>query len=110
MLLDDLEQSALKEAIRFDLQISDPANAQVRTTPLAVFICPASAFPFCTACTSDPQSPMASTAMTTSSGPGAGSATSPTVVPVSLSTYRTARTGCPASHERCYLVSTQSRI
>src|SRR5580693_6827010 len=60
---------------------------------------PGAQFPFCTACTSDPQSPQASTETTTSAGPGAGSGTSPTVVPVSLSTYRTARTGCPASHE-----------
>jgi prepilin-type N-terminal cleavage/methylation domain-containing protein/prepilin-type processing-associated H-X9-DG protein len=39
-LLDDLEQSALKQRIRFDLQISDAANAQVRVLPLVAFICP----------------------------------------------------------------------
>jgi prepilin-type N-terminal cleavage/methylation domain-containing protein/prepilin-type processing-associated H-X9-DG protein len=39
-LLDDLEQENLKRAIRFDLQISDPANAGVRVTILAIFVCP----------------------------------------------------------------------
>src|SRR5947209_13452228 len=39
-LLDDLEQSNLRKRIRFDLQISDPANAQVRVTVLPVFVCP----------------------------------------------------------------------
>jgi prepilin-type N-terminal cleavage/methylation domain-containing protein len=39
-LLDDLEQRNLKNQIRFDLQISDPANAQVRVTPLSVYTCP----------------------------------------------------------------------
>jgi prepilin-type N-terminal cleavage/methylation domain-containing protein/prepilin-type processing-associated H-X9-DG protein len=39
-LLDDLEQSNLKRSIRLDLQISDPANAQVRLIPIPVFICP----------------------------------------------------------------------
>jgi prepilin-type N-terminal cleavage/methylation domain-containing protein/prepilin-type processing-associated H-X9-DG protein len=39
-LLDDLEQGNLRQRIRFDLQISDPANAQVRVTSIPVFICP----------------------------------------------------------------------
>jgi prepilin-type N-terminal cleavage/methylation domain-containing protein len=39
-LLDNVEQSNLKQRIRFDLQISDPANAQARVTSLAVFTCP----------------------------------------------------------------------
>jgi prepilin-type N-terminal cleavage/methylation domain-containing protein len=39
-LLADLEQGNLRDRIRFDLQISDPANAQVRVTTLAVFTCP----------------------------------------------------------------------
>src|ERR1700722_15344523 len=55
--------------------------------------CPGAHIPFCTKCTSDPHSPQASTATITSAGPGVGSGTSPIVVPVSLSTYRTARTG-----------------
>src|ERR1700676_5223829 len=40
-LLDDLEQGSLRQIIRFDLQISDPANAQSRTTPVPAYICPA---------------------------------------------------------------------
>jgi prepilin-type N-terminal cleavage/methylation domain-containing protein/prepilin-type processing-associated H-X9-DG protein len=39
-LLDDVEQGNLKRQIRFDLQISDPANAAARTMPLALFVCP----------------------------------------------------------------------
>jgi prepilin-type N-terminal cleavage/methylation domain-containing protein/prepilin-type processing-associated H-X9-DG protein len=39
-LLDDLEQGALKQRIRFDLQISDPANAQPRVVILTVMNCP----------------------------------------------------------------------
>ncbi|HEY7310704.1 MAG TPA: DUF1559 domain-containing protein [Gemmataceae bacterium] len=39
-LLDDLEQTNLKRQIRFDLQISDPANTAARTMPLSVFVCP----------------------------------------------------------------------
>src|SRR5438105_5551021 len=39
-LLDDLEQGNLKRQIRFDLQISDPANANARTTTVSVFVCP----------------------------------------------------------------------
>jgi prepilin-type N-terminal cleavage/methylation domain-containing protein/prepilin-type processing-associated H-X9-DG protein len=39
-LLADLEQGNLKERIRFDLQISDLTNAQVRVTTLPVFMCP----------------------------------------------------------------------
>jgi prepilin-type N-terminal cleavage/methylation domain-containing protein/prepilin-type processing-associated H-X9-DG protein len=39
-LLDDLEQSSLKQRIRFDLQISDSANGQVRINVLPVFVCP----------------------------------------------------------------------
>jgi prepilin-type N-terminal cleavage/methylation domain-containing protein/prepilin-type processing-associated H-X9-DG protein len=42
-LLDDLEQSAIKKQIRFDLQISDPANAQARLAVVPVLICPAEA-------------------------------------------------------------------
>jgi prepilin-type N-terminal cleavage/methylation domain-containing protein/prepilin-type processing-associated H-X9-DG protein len=40
LLLADLEQDNLKKQIRFDLQISDPANATVRVAQLAIFICP----------------------------------------------------------------------
>jgi prepilin-type N-terminal cleavage/methylation domain-containing protein/prepilin-type processing-associated H-X9-DG protein len=40
LLLDDLEQGTLRQTIRFDLQISDPANAQSRTTPVPAYICP----------------------------------------------------------------------
>jgi prepilin-type N-terminal cleavage/methylation domain-containing protein/prepilin-type processing-associated H-X9-DG protein len=39
-LLDDVEQGNLKKAIRFDLQISDPANAVQRTTRVPVYVCP----------------------------------------------------------------------
>jgi prepilin-type N-terminal cleavage/methylation domain-containing protein/prepilin-type processing-associated H-X9-DG protein len=39
-LLDDVEQSALKQQIRFDLQISDPINARVRMLPLSIYACP----------------------------------------------------------------------
>jgi prepilin-type processing-associated H-X9-DG protein len=39
-LLDDLDQGNLKKTIRFDLQISDPANAQARVATIAVFVCP----------------------------------------------------------------------
>jgi prepilin-type N-terminal cleavage/methylation domain-containing protein/prepilin-type processing-associated H-X9-DG protein len=39
-LLEDLEQGNLMQSIRFDLQISDPANAAARTTILPVFVCP----------------------------------------------------------------------
>jgi prepilin-type processing-associated H-X9-DG protein len=39
-LLDDLEQTNLKRQIRFDLQISDSANAFARVQPLKVMICP----------------------------------------------------------------------
>jgi prepilin-type N-terminal cleavage/methylation domain-containing protein/prepilin-type processing-associated H-X9-DG protein len=39
-LLADLEQDNLRQRIRFDLQISDPANAPVRVTVLSVFVCP----------------------------------------------------------------------
>ena len=39
-LLDDLEQGSLKQRIRFDLQISDLANAQVRVNPIAAYVCP----------------------------------------------------------------------
>lgn len=39
-LLDDLEQTNLKRQIRFDLQISDPANAAARVSTLAIFVCP----------------------------------------------------------------------
>jgi prepilin-type N-terminal cleavage/methylation domain-containing protein/prepilin-type processing-associated H-X9-DG protein len=39
-LLDDLEQGNLKNRIRFDLQISDPVNAQVRVSSIPIFICP----------------------------------------------------------------------
>jgi prepilin-type N-terminal cleavage/methylation domain-containing protein/prepilin-type processing-associated H-X9-DG protein len=39
-LLDDLEQGNLKNRIRFDLQISDPTNAQVRVSSIPIFICP----------------------------------------------------------------------
>jgi prepilin-type N-terminal cleavage/methylation domain-containing protein/prepilin-type processing-associated H-X9-DG protein len=39
-LLDDLEQGNIKQQIRFDLQISDPANAAVRVLPVAIYNCP----------------------------------------------------------------------
>jgi prepilin-type processing-associated H-X9-DG protein len=39
-LLDDVEQKNLKDRLRFDLQISDPANAQVRVTTVPLFVCP----------------------------------------------------------------------
>jgi prepilin-type N-terminal cleavage/methylation domain-containing protein/prepilin-type processing-associated H-X9-DG protein len=39
-LLADLEQDNLRANIRFDLQISDPANADVRVAVLSVFVCP----------------------------------------------------------------------
>jgi prepilin-type N-terminal cleavage/methylation domain-containing protein/prepilin-type processing-associated H-X9-DG protein len=39
-LLDDLEQGNVKNAIRFDLPISDPANAAVRSQVLPIFVCP----------------------------------------------------------------------
>jgi prepilin-type N-terminal cleavage/methylation domain-containing protein/prepilin-type processing-associated H-X9-DG protein len=42
-LLDDLEQGNLKKQIRFDLQISDPANAQVRISVIPIYICPSEA-------------------------------------------------------------------
>ena len=44
-LLDDLEQSPLKSRIRFDLQISDPANAPVRVMVLPVYSCPSEVKP-----------------------------------------------------------------
>ncbi len=39
-LLGDLEQSNLQRSIRFDLQITDPLNAVVRTTTVPTFVCP----------------------------------------------------------------------
>ena len=39
-LLDDLEQGPLQRQIRFDLQISDPANAAVRVAPVKGLVCP----------------------------------------------------------------------
>jgi prepilin-type N-terminal cleavage/methylation domain-containing protein/prepilin-type processing-associated H-X9-DG protein len=39
-LLDDLELGNVSKNIRFDLQISDPANAAVRVLVLPVFVCP----------------------------------------------------------------------
>jgi prepilin-type N-terminal cleavage/methylation domain-containing protein/prepilin-type processing-associated H-X9-DG protein len=39
-LLDDVEQGNLKKQIRFDLQISDPANAVPRTTTVPLYVCP----------------------------------------------------------------------
>jgi prepilin-type N-terminal cleavage/methylation domain-containing protein/prepilin-type processing-associated H-X9-DG protein len=39
-LLDDLEQSNLGKSIRFDLPISDPANAAARNQVLPIFVCP----------------------------------------------------------------------
>jgi prepilin-type N-terminal cleavage/methylation domain-containing protein len=39
-LLDDLEQGNVKRSIHFDLQISDSANATVRTSVLPSFVCP----------------------------------------------------------------------
>ena len=40
LLLADVDQAGLKEKIRFDLQISDPPNAEVRSTRVAVYVCP----------------------------------------------------------------------
>jgi prepilin-type N-terminal cleavage/methylation domain-containing protein/prepilin-type processing-associated H-X9-DG protein len=40
LLLEDLEQAPLMRQIRYDLQISDPANAAVRVTVLSIFVCP----------------------------------------------------------------------
>jgi prepilin-type processing-associated H-X9-DG protein len=40
-LLDNLEQGSLQKSIRFEFQISDPANLQARTTPVSAYICPA---------------------------------------------------------------------
>ena len=39
-ILPFLEQRALKDSVRLDLPITDPANAEVRLTPLAVYRCP----------------------------------------------------------------------
>jgi len=39
-LLDDLEQSNLGRSIRFELPISDPANAAARSLVLPIFVCP----------------------------------------------------------------------
>jgi prepilin-type processing-associated H-X9-DG protein len=39
-LLDDLEQTNLKNQIRFDLDIADPLNANARTTVLPIYVCP----------------------------------------------------------------------
>ncbi len=39
-LLDDVEQGNLKKQIRFDLQISDPANAVPRTATVPLYVCP----------------------------------------------------------------------
>src|SRR5262249_42868092 len=39
-LLADLEQNNLMQQIRFDLQISDPLNAQQRVAALPIFVCP----------------------------------------------------------------------
>jgi prepilin-type N-terminal cleavage/methylation domain-containing protein len=39
-LLDDVEQGNLKNQIRFNLQISDPANAGPRTTTVRLYVCP----------------------------------------------------------------------
>jgi prepilin-type processing-associated H-X9-DG protein len=39
-LLDDVEQGNLKRQVRFDLQVSDPANAAVRVTTVPVYVCP----------------------------------------------------------------------
>ncbi len=39
-LLDYMEQGNLKAAIRFDLQITDPANAAVRVAQVSSYLCP----------------------------------------------------------------------
>jgi prepilin-type N-terminal cleavage/methylation domain-containing protein/prepilin-type processing-associated H-X9-DG protein len=39
-LLNDVDQTSLKNQIRFDLQISDPLNAQVRVAAVPVYVCP----------------------------------------------------------------------
>jgi prepilin-type N-terminal cleavage/methylation domain-containing protein/prepilin-type processing-associated H-X9-DG protein len=44
-LLDDLEQGPLKARIRFDKQISDPLNAQVRVLHLRIYTCPSEVKP-----------------------------------------------------------------
>ena len=40
-LLDDVEQGPLKQQLKFNLNVSDPANATPRTQRLSVFLCPA---------------------------------------------------------------------
>jgi prepilin-type N-terminal cleavage/methylation domain-containing protein/prepilin-type processing-associated H-X9-DG protein len=42
-LLDDLEQGNLQKQIRFDLQISDPANAAARVAVVSPYVCPSAA-------------------------------------------------------------------
>ncbi len=39
-LLDHLEQGNLRRTIRFDLQISDPANTAARLTVVPIYVCP----------------------------------------------------------------------
>jgi prepilin-type N-terminal cleavage/methylation domain-containing protein/prepilin-type processing-associated H-X9-DG protein len=39
-LLDDIEQGSLQKRIRFDLQISDPANAAARVATVPTYLCP----------------------------------------------------------------------
>ncbi|MFO0910375.1 MAG: DUF1559 domain-containing protein [Isosphaeraceae bacterium] len=45
MILPDLEQQALSNAIVFERRISDPACSTVRTLPVAAFLCPSDAMP-----------------------------------------------------------------
>src|SRR4051812_16222845 len=72
---------------------SRPAPA-IRPLNSCPRICPSAACPFCRVCTSEPQSPQASTSTTTSSGAGVGSGTSVTTACVPL--HSTARTVCLA--------------
>jgi prepilin-type processing-associated H-X9-DG protein len=42
MILNELEQGPVFEALNFDLAVADPANVTARTNPLSVFVCPSS--------------------------------------------------------------------
>ena len=65
-----------------DQPVTPAPSATIRPLNSCPRICPGAHCPFCTECTSEPHSPHASTETTTSSGPGLGSGTSLTAVPV----------------------------
>ncbi len=67
-LLSDLEESNLKQTIRFDLQIADPVNAAARTTPLPVFVCPSEMTREPFAVVDDSGNPLASVARSSYAG------------------------------------------